>query len=102
MNDKPINIRLQVAFSAIGIDFAARSASKVAVEHWKKYPRLNRPYYTRKKPINYPICSFCKKEDLENYFTSKRDGRVLCKPCFSNRVEKQLAKEVQKDKSNEE
>ncbi len=41
------------------------------------------------------VCSICGTTCLEHYYSSKRDGRVLCPPCFSKRKTQRFAKEVE-------
>lgn len=44
-------------------------------------------------PPRPKTCSACHAGDLQQWFTSKRGGRILCQDCFEGRRVKQLAKE---------
>ncbi len=39
-------------------------------------------------------CARCGAGNLEQFYTSKRDGRTLCAVCFARRVERGLAREA--------
>lgn len=41
------------------------------------------------------VCRQCRADKLQHYFTSKRDGTILCDECFSRREKLQLAREVE-------
>ena len=48
------------------------------------------------RTTNHSSCRQCDAVDLPNWFTSKRDGTVLCQACFEGREESKFAKEVLK------
>lgn len=49
---------------------------------------------TQAPPIQPKACSFCSASNLEVFFESKRDGKIACQKCFTERQSQYLTKEA--------
>lgn len=80
------------------LSFASNAQREVQYFYWPIDPRIFHPEDA--DPILEPPTTACSNRSclspiipVADAFTSTRDGRILCEPCFREREEKHLARE---------